>query len=92
MKRAKRTLYQRNYLRIWRKKNPDRVRLYQSRQARREIEELRPAYIRRQVRSRRYPTTQNQVLERIRMRRAARLLKPMAALSLLRLPPRLSLP
>lgn len=73
----------RAYLQTWRRNNPERVKSYSRKQNRREIDELRPHYVRRQAKSRLQPTSEEQVRQRILLRRAQRLLKPMLALSAL---------
>lgn len=63
----------------WRHRHPEAVRRHAREQVRRQISELRPAYLRRQARDRVHPVTIEQLKQRIQIRRAQRLLKPMQA-------------
>ena len=69
--------------RKWLKRNPEQQRAYRRRRARRQISELRPRYIKQQMRRCNPPATFEQVRNRILIRRAQRLLKPMLAASML---------
>jgi len=62
----------------WRKRHPAATTRHAREQGRRQIAELRLAYLKRQARDRVHPISLADLKQRIQIRRAQRLLKPMA--------------
>jgi hypothetical protein len=69
------------WLNNWRKQNPERVKVHQKDQARREIEQLKPAYLKRQVKTRKRPVTVEAMRDRLLIRRASKIFQALAASS-----------
>lgn len=68
----------------WYERNHDKVVIYRARQHRKEIDELRRAYLKKQARSRKHPTTESEVLQSIQLKRALRIMKPMAVAAIIK--------
>lgn len=62
----------------WRKRNPEKLSKYSASQGQKETQELRPAYIRRQLKTRKNKISKRQLKRRIQMRRARKLFLPLA--------------